>query len=60
MLYHERFLYVGTPGHYDPALDGGSARVVHRLSRFDQILRVAYAFSPTFTLQLFSQWLVTK
>lgn len=30
---------------------------LRRLSQFDQTLRVAYAFSPTLTVQLFSQWL---
>ncbi len=33
---------------------------LRRLSQFDQSLRVAYAFSPTFTLQLFSQWLAAN
>lgn len=28
-----------------------------KLSQLDQVVRVAYAFSPTFTVQLFSQWL---
>ena len=30
---------------------------LRRLSQFDQTLRVAYAFTPHFTVQLFSQWL---
>ncbi len=33
---------------------------LRRLSQFDQTLRVAYALSPTFTVQLFSQWLVAN
>lgn len=30
---------------------------LRRLQQFNQILRAAYAFSPQFTLQMFSQWL---
>ena len=33
---------------------------LRRLSQFNQTLRVAYAFTPTFTVQLFSQWLVAN
>ena len=33
---------------------------LRRLSQFNQTLRVAYAFTPTLTLQLFSQWLVAS
>jgi len=33
---------------------------LRRLSQFDQSLRVAYAFNPSFTIQLFSQWLAAN
>jgi len=33
---------------------------LRRLSQFDQTLRVAYAFNPRLTLQLFSQWLAAN
>ncbi|MDP1830844.1 MAG: DUF5916 domain-containing protein [Geothrix sp.] len=33
---------------------------LRRLSQLDQTLRVAYAFSPTFTVQVFSQWLAAN
>ena len=33
---------------------------LRRLSQIDQSLRVAYAFNPAFTIQLFSQWLAAN
>jgi hypothetical protein len=33
---------------------------LRRLSQFNQTLRVAYAFSPALTVQLFSQWLAAN
>ena len=33
---------------------------LRRLSQFNQTLRVAYAFSPSFTVQFFSQWLAAN
>ena len=33
---------------------------LRRLSQFNQTLRLAYAFTPGFTVQLFSQWLVAN
>ncbi len=33
---------------------------LRRLSQFDQSLRVAYAFNPAFTVQLYSQWLAAN
>ncbi|GLH73203.1 hypothetical protein GETHLI_17050 [Geothrix limicola] len=33
---------------------------LRRLSQLNQTLRVAYAFSPSFTLQFFSQWLAAN
>jgi len=40
----------------------GSTPIVgmRKLSKLDQVLRVAYAFSPTFTVQVFSQWLAAN
>jgi len=54
----------GERGYVDPA-DGtpeGTAPVVglRRLGQFNQTVRVAYAFSPTLTFQLFSQWLAAN
>ncbi|MBL0312254.1 MAG: carbohydrate binding family 9 domain-containing protein [Holophagaceae bacterium] len=43
----------------DPATGLGGTPVVgqRRLSEFNQTLRLAYAFTPRLTVQLFSQWL---
>ncbi len=45
--------------HTDPVTGYGGTPVVglRRLSEFNQTLRLAYAFSPRLTVQLFSQWL---
>ncbi len=43
----------------DPAKGSGGTPIVgqRRLGQFNQTLRLAYAFTPRFTVQLFSQWL---
>ncbi len=46
----------------DPVTGYGGTPVVgqRRLSKFDQTLRLAYAFTPRLTVQLFSQWLAVS
>ena len=43
----------------DPVTGYGETPIVgqRRLSQFNQTLRLAYAFTPRFTVQLYSQWL---
>lgn len=46
-----------TPGPLPGQAPGTPITGLRRLAEFNQTLRVAYAFSPRFTVQLFSQWL---
>jgi Domain of unknown function (DUF5916) len=48
------------PGPLPGQSEGTPVIGSRRLSQFEQTLRVAYAFTPKLTLQLFSQWLATN